>query len=99
MSSNKAGPQEVGAKALQKWPGEDGTLGRRWFSRNPGGRIKVGSGRPVGPCMGEEVTEGSNGALLETLLGARCEFRCKQAFQGPGCGGGLAGRKRVWGAW
>lgn len=33
-------------------------------------------------------TESLNGTLLETLLAARCEFRRKQASQGPGYGGG-----------
>lgn len=83
MSTNNVGFQEVGAKGLQKRPGKDVIVGRGWFSRNPGGRIKEDNGRPMGPCMVRMWTEGSNWASLETLLGTRCEFRSKQGFQGP----------------
>ena len=54
LSTNKAGPQGVGAKVRKK-PGEDVIIGRRWLTWNPGGKLEVGNGRLVGPFMGEEM--------------------------------------------
>ena len=66
-------------------------VGRRWLSWNGGGRLEGDNGRPLGPCMVRKWTKGLNGALLETLLAARCECGRKQVLQGPGPGGGSTG--------